>query len=134
MERLLICARCVHLLEKEGDRYKINPELVPFLSRKSERYCGERFTHYFKTSYKIFDHLLPAVQENKPQWEKIGKPDLSKNDVTSIYTYFIYSNEKSATEFLSTMWASGYLDSLDLCEQISFAGAKKLVDLGSVQK
>lgn len=77
LERLLICAHCINLLEKENNHYKINSEWLPFLSRKSAFYCGEKFTHYFKTSYKIFDYLLSSIQENKPQWEKIGKKDLS---------------------------------------------------------
>src|SRR3990167_2847521 len=130
LERLLICAQSIKLLDKENNNYKINPEWVPLLSSKSEFYCGGKFTHYFKTSYKIFDYLLSAIQENKPQWSKIGKKVISHNDLNSVYTDFIFSDEKSTAEFLSTMWASGYNDSIDLCMKFSFSAYKKLVDLG----
>lgn len=130
LERLLICAQCIKLLEKENDIYKITPEFIPFLSSKSENFCGEKFTHYFKTSYKIFDFLLPAIRENKTQWSKINKKDFSFDNINSVYTDFIFSDEQSTAEFLSTMWASGYNDSIDLCKKFSFAGYKRLVDLG----
>jgi|GEM_PF-232521 len=130
LERLLICAHCINLLEKEGNKYKINPEWAPFLSSKSNHYCGERFGHYFKTSYQIFGYLLSAIRENKQQWEKIGRNAKAINDINSIYTDFIYVNEQSIEAFLSTMWASGYTDSIDLCEKFSLAGYKKLIDLG----
>jgi len=55
LDRLLICAHCINLLEKEDNFYKMNSEYIPFLSRKNDYYCGEKFTHYFKTSYKIFE-------------------------------------------------------------------------------
>lgn len=130
LERLLICAQCIKLLEKDNNNYKINPEWIPFLSNKSKDYCGEKFTHYFKTSYKIFDFLLPAIHENKTQWSKIGKKNILTDDLNSVYTDFIFSNEKSTAEFLSTMWASGYNDSIDLCEKFSFSDFRKLIDLG----
>ena len=130
LERLLICAQCINLMAIENNHYKINPEWVPFLSSNSSYYCGGKFTHYFKSSYKIFDCLLPAIQENKPQWEKIGKKEISLNNINSVYSDFIYSNKQSTEEFLSTMWASGYIDSIDLCDKFSFAGYNKLIDLG----
>lgn len=130
LERLLICAHCINLLEKEGDQYKVNPEWVPFLARDSDHYCGDKFTHYFKTSYKIFDYLLPGVQENKPQWERMGKNELTNNNINAVYDDFIYADEKSTQDFLTTMWASGYMDSIDLCKKFSFAGCEKLIDLG----
>ncbi|MBA3661443.1 MAG: hypothetical protein H0W64_06935 [Gammaproteobacteria bacterium] len=130
LERLLIGAHCIKLLEKEGPYYNVNAIWIPFLSRSSDHYCGGKFTHYFKTSYKIFDFLLPAVKTNQPQWEKIGKEAITQSNLDAVYIDHIYENEQSTTDFLSTMWASGYNDSVDLCHQFTFKGCKKLVDLG----
>lgn len=129
LQRLLICAHCIELLDKKNDLYKIHSEWIPFLDRYSKAYCGGKFTHYFKTSYKLFDYLLTAVQENKPQWKKI-KHSMPDHHANSVYADFIYATEKSTSEFLSTMWASGYLDSIDLCKKFSFSRYKKLIDLG----
>src|SRR5579885_403256 len=130
LERLLISAQCMQLLKKDGIQYEVIHELVPYLSRKSRFYCGDKFSHYFKTSYGLFNHLLSAVNENKPQWNKIVSDKLLTCDINSIYTDFIYSDKQSTEDFLSTMWASGYTDSIDLCTKFSFAGYKRLVDLG----
>jgi hypothetical protein len=130
LERLLICAHCIDLIKNENNIYKVNPELTSFLSGKSDNYCGGKFTHYFKTSYKIFNFLLPALKENKPQWSRIGENDNLSHDLNSVYRDFIFSDEKSTAEFLSTMWASGYKDSLDLCKKFSFSGYKNIIDLG----
>ncbi len=130
LERLLIVATCINLLEKRNQNYQLKSEWTPFLSRKSDQYCGEKFSHYWKTSYKIFDHLKTALEENKPQWDKIDKQESSNSALVNVYADFIYLNDTSTREFLETMWASGYRDSVELCEKFTFDNYKNLIDLG----
>jgi hypothetical protein len=130
LERLLICAVCIKLLQKNGNNYNVTSESQPFLSRKSPNYCGGKFKHYWQTSYKIFEHLLSAVKEDKPQWSKLAKNEAADEALDAVYRHAIYSDEKSTKEFLETMWASGYNDSIELCQQFSLADYTKLIDLG----
>lgn len=126
LERLLISAVCIGLLEKEGGCYRLNESLAPYLTLKGEKYQGGMFSHYSNASYPLFSYLEDAVRENRPQWNKIS----AAREVTCIYQDFVYAESAATREFLETMWASGYFDSLDLCEKFSFTGFTKLVDLG----
>ncbi|WP_052045943.1 methyltransferase [Candidatus Paracaedibacter symbiosus] len=130
LDRLLICATSLNLLEKNKDKYKVAAEFRPFLIRKSKYYCGARFSHYWKSTYKVFDHLVAAIQENKSQWGKIEQNREIDDAFNSVYTSSIYSDETSTQDFLATMWASGYEDSVDLCKKYSLKGYAKLVDVG----
>ena len=130
LERLLICATSMHLLEKMDGRYKLNPALVPFLTRKSKEYCGDKFSHYWKRTYDIFRYLQQAIDENKPQWDKLDSTNITDQSLDSVYKHGIYSDETATNEFLQTMWASGYADSMELCEKYSLQHQTKLVDLG----
>lgn len=129
LERLLIVATCMRLLEKNNNRYQLREEWIPFLTSTNLDYCGKKFSHYWKNSYKIFEHLISALKDNAPQWNKINKKN---NDIVmeSVYCDSIYRNKESTEDFLETMWASGYKDSIDLCKKYSFKKYKKLVDLG----
>ncbi|VVC75836.1 3-hydroxy-5-methyl-1-naphthoate 3-O-methyltransferase [Aquicella siphonis] len=130
LERLLICALCIGLLKKEDERFFLSPEFSSFLSRQGRHYCGDRFSHYWKTTYPIFQHLIDALHEDKPQWNKLAGQVSHSMDPRSVYVNAIYSDERSTREFLDTMWASGYPDSRDLCARYPFAEYKRMVDLG----
>lgn len=127
LERLLIVATSMQLLEKNNEKFKLRDEWIPFLSRTSLHYCGNKFLHYWKNSYKIFEYLIPAIKENAPQWNKIMDCNTT---IDSVYRNSIYHSLESTEDFLETMWSSGFIDSLDLCKQFSFAGYKKIIDLG----
>jgi hypothetical protein len=130
LERLLVCATCIELLEKINNKYRIRADWIPYLTRRSDQYCGGKFMHYWKTSYKLFAYLKSALQENKPQWYKIDKAFSDEEALDSIYINTIYSDKTATREFLETMWASGYQDSIELCRKFSFQGYRKLIDLG----
>lgn len=130
LERLLICATAMKLLVKTEGLYTLNDSWRAFLLTDSAQYCGEKFSHYWKKSYKIFEHLFSAIQENSPQWHKIDQTICIASDIKKVYSNSIYNSESSTKEFLDTMWASGYHDSIDLCKKYSFKGYDTLVDLG----
>lgn len=126
LERLLISAVCHGLLEKEGPCYRLHAPFAPYLAAKGAKYLGGKFSHYSNASYPLFAYLEDAVRENRQQWNKVS----GDKEVTSIYADFVYAESVATREFLETMWASGYTDSLELCAKNSFAGFTKLVDLG----
>jgi len=126
LERLLISAVCLGLLEKEGPCYRLHAPFAPYLASKGEKYLGGKFSHYSNASYPLYAHLEDAVRENRQQWHRVS----GRKAVGCIYSDFVYADGAATREFLETMWASGYADSLDLCAQHSFAGSGRLVDLG----
>lgn len=130
LERLLITAVCCGLLDKKGEEYSLKADFKPFLAKNSPDYIGNRFSHYWKTSYSLFSHLKSAVFENKPQWDKQQHPGLDPSSLGFVYDQAIYSNPTTTLEFLETMWASGYDDSVNLCAQYPLKNHKMLVDLG----
>jgi hypothetical protein len=126
LERLLISATSTGLLEKQDGRYRVPALLAPYLVATSERYVGGRFSHYANVSYGMFAHLEQAVREDRPQWHH-GR---DTGQVQNVYTDLVYADADATRDFLETMWSSGFTDSLDLCERISFEGYQRLVDLG----
>lgn len=130
LERLLIGAVCSDLLDKTGEIYDLPLTLKPFLIKSSPHYIGDRFSHYWKTSYGLCTHLKSAVLENKPQWDKLDPSVSNPNDLNFVYNQAIYQDSATTAEFLETMWASGYEDSVDLCSKYSLDDHHVLVDLG----
>lgn len=126
LERLLIAAACTGLLDKQDDRYQVPAALAPYLVAASEFYMGGRFSHYANVSYKMFGYLEQAVREDRPQWHQVN----DGSAVECLYSDLVYADDDATREFLETMWSSGYADSLELCEKLSFSGYERLVDLG----
>jgi hypothetical protein len=130
LDRLLIGAVSFSLLNKVGDLYALEKQLDPFLVKSSPHYIGRRFSHYWKTSYHLAGYLKEAVQDNKPQWGKLETISSNDDDFGFVYERAIYNDPHATAEFLETMWASGYNDSVDLCRQFPLTHSKALVDLG----
>lgn len=126
LERLLIGAACLGLVGKEGASYFLPASLASCLASRGPDYLGDRFAHYHQVSYPLFGGLEAAVREDRPQWGRLG---LSGGG-DDLYADFVYAHPQATREFLDTMWASGYADSVDLCARHSFADARALVDLG----
>lgn len=125
IERLLISLIGIGFVILFKEKYCLCQTYAPYLVKKSEKYYGEKFSHYKNVSVNLSRFLKDAIKNNAPQWQKIDK---SFNQSYLFNT--IYKDEESIRNFLSAMWNLGYTDSCALCDKFSFSGYKHLVDLG----
>ncbi|MGA8163507.1 MAG: methyltransferase [Waddliaceae bacterium] len=125
LERLLIAAVSANFLEYKNNKFDIKTELQPFFKSGGLSHCRERFTHYETATIKLFQFLEDAIRENDQQWSKID----SNFNPDQIFDS-IFRDSKSTKSFLENMWALGYQDSIDLCQQFSLKNFNHLVDLG----
>jgi hypothetical protein len=125
LERLLLAGAVIGLIEKKENRFQVPEHLHPFLSKRSEKYCGEIFPHFREVSTLVFRHLREAVLEGTPQWKR-----LSGVPTDSTPFDWIYQDPKRLQDFVSTMWAIGYSPAKELVEQFPLDRYHTLIDLG----
>lgn len=125
LERLIIAAISVGLIEKEDGVYKIPQHLRPFLQKSESEYCGEAFSHFREVSVRIFPYLKEAVKENKLQWKHIF------NNVQDVSPFIeLYKDPKHLENFLSSMWGMGYAPAKELVQKYPLERHNLLVDVG----
>lgn len=125
LERLIIAAISVRLIEKEDGLYKIPQHLRPFLQKSASEYCGETFSHFREISIRIFPYLKEALKENKPQWKQIFNNVQDASPFTELY-----KDPKRVENFLSSMWGMGYAPAKELVQKYPLEQHKILVDVG----
>jgi len=125
MEKLLIGAIAIGLLDRTDKGYAIPADLLPFFDRESPDYMCRGFGHYRDVSTKIFHFLADAVVENAPQWSRYS-PEAGSIDPFSQ----IYSDPENTAIFLESMWGLGYGPAKQILSKFSLKNFSELVDIG----
>lgn len=125
LERLLLAAVAMGLVEKKEETYGIPEHLRSFLQKSSPVYCGESFSHFKELSIQIFPYLRNALVENKPQWKQLFGD-------TRDYSPFaeLYKDPKNIENFLASMWGIGYAPAKELVWKYPLDRYSLLVDVG----
>lgn len=125
LERLLFACVSAGFLSLKDGEFAFEQSLQPFFQSGGLTHFKERFAHYEKTTVKLFQYLESGIRENNQQWNKVD-PNFNPDNLFAS----IYQDSFSTESFLENMWALGYDDSVDLCEQFSLSKFTRLVDVG----
>lgn len=124
LERFILAAVSMGLIERKDEVYKIPEHLCPFLKKGSSEYYGEAFSHFREASTHIFHYLKNALKENQPQWKQIFS-----NENYSPFDE-LYEDPKRLENFLSSMWGIGYTSAKELVQKYPLERHSLLVDVG----
>ncbi|NER25551.1 MAG: hypothetical protein F6J96_33645 [Symploca sp. SIO1C2] len=125
LQRLLLAAVSIGLIESQNGEYNIPIHLQPFLAKNSTQYCGDSFCHFREVSVRTFLNLKEALQENKPQWQSIFDELQEKSPFTDLY-----NDPKHLENFLDSMWGLGYAPAQELVQKLPLNHYNVLVDVG----
>lgn len=125
LERLLLGAVAIGLVEKKTEKYALSEHLRPFLLRSSPEYYGETFSHFREDSIHVFQYLKDALRENQPQWKQVFGDQQDYSPFPELY-----KDTKRIENFLSSMWGMGYAPARELVEKYSLEKYSNLVDIG----
>ena len=125
LERLVLAALAMGLIEQKDGAYEIPQHLRPFLQKNSSEYCGEAFSHFREVSTSTFLSLKEGLRENKPQWQQIFSNTQDYSPFTELY-----KDSQRLENFLSSMWGMGYAPAKELVGKYSLDRYSTLVDVG----
>jgi hypothetical protein len=122
LDRLLLAAVSIGLLDREAGRYSVPAHLRGALAHGSPDYAGGRLRHYQQVSYGVVQHMRQALVENAPQWQRMvgGGGDYKE----------LYASPERLDSFLSTMWALGHGSECELVDRFPLGRFRRLCDLG----
>jgi hypothetical protein len=125
MERLLLGATAVGLLDRDDGGYNLPEDLRPLFNPRNPAYVGGCFGHYRDITTKLFPFLPEAIRENKPQWSRF-LPEEDGNDLFAR----IYSDPNDTAVFLESMWGLGYTPARQILAKFTLSDFNLLVDVG----
>jgi len=125
LERLVLAAISIGLIENKDGAYRIPEHLRPFLQKDAPEYCGEAFSHFRELSTRTFLYTKDALIENKPQWKKIFSNVQNDSPFDELY-----KDPKHIENFLASMWGMGYASATELVKKYPLDKFNTLVDVG----
>ncbi|MFJ7205940.1 methyltransferase [Streptomyces sp. NPDC098789] len=121
LERLLLVLAAVSVVERDDEgTYRLAPELVPALDRRSPRYLGS-FVRHLVTNTTGQLHQLDAYLTQ-------GKAAVDAELPSPFDT--IYKDEAATEAFLEAMWQLSFGVSGELVRLAELDGVRTLVDVG----
>ncbi|MBC6417832.1 MAG: class I SAM-dependent methyltransferase [Prochloron sp. SP5CPC1] len=125
LERLVLAAIAMGLIDQKDGVYQIPEHLRPFFQKNAAEYCGEAFSHFREVSTRTFPYLKEALRENQPQWAQIFSNAQDYSPFTELY-----KDSQRLENFLSSMWGMGYGPAKELVQKYSLDRYSTLVDVG----
>lgn len=123
LERLLIAASAMKLLQRESNTFSLTPLAQTHLLRGEKQDAGGMFHHVKHHLYPLWNHLDEAIREGRPQWTKL--PGMKDDAFDSMY-----QDPEALRGFMEAMFSQTFAATQEMLEVFSFEPFRHIVDVG----